>query len=394
MEDEAVIHRVLKESKSSVKLMDINLPNLKCSKGLNHWTPCSRDMVSYSKPSEILPKWVTTLHHSMFPPSPEEAKDYNLEKCIRVLPHQQDTGGFFIALLTKTSELPWEPNPFPTTTANDGTDFVNNANANRPPPKKMRRSYGGYKEDPFIFMKDDESIWPALREFYNLDPSLESSNFLRRCTSGRIKNMYLTTKIVRDFVMTNENAVKIINVGVKALARVDKKWGPCDFRISQEGLPALLPYIKGRIVNITKEDLHLLLLFDDTNVQPPLNNLSESTRKQIEHLERGSVVLQVDTEMEDNGPKFRMVLVGWRGTASLRAYVQKAERIHHLRLCGGDVSKFEKNKFKDREASSQGADEEDSSEIPPPDSSAVNDPNADEEELNGNDNVNSTELCV
>jgi hypothetical protein len=27
---------------------------------------------------------------------------------IRVLPHQQDTGGFFIALLTKTKDLPWE----------------------------------------------------------------------------------------------------------------------------------------------------------------------------------------------------------------------------------------------------------------------------------------------
>jgi len=30
------------------------------------------------------------------------------EISIRVLPHQQDTGGFFIALLSKTQNLPWE----------------------------------------------------------------------------------------------------------------------------------------------------------------------------------------------------------------------------------------------------------------------------------------------
>ena len=41
----------------------------------------------------------------------------------------------------------------------------------------------------------------------------------------------------------------------------------------------------------------------------------------------------------------RINLVGWKGKASLRAYVPKNERVHYLRLIGADTSKFEVNKF-------------------------------------------------
>ena len=41
----------------------------------------------------------------------------------------------------------------------------------------------------------------------------------------------------------------------------------------------------------------------------------------------------------------RINLVGWKGKASIRAYVPKNERVHYLRLIGADTSKFEVNKF-------------------------------------------------
>ena len=37
--------------------------------------------------------------------------------------------------------------------------------------------------------------------------------------------------------------------------------------------------------------------------------------------------------------------MGWKGKASIRAYVPKNERVHYLRLIGADTSKFEVNKF-------------------------------------------------
>lgn len=38
----------------------------------------------------------------------EEVCDLPLERCVRILPHDQNTGGFFIAVLQKVSPLPGE----------------------------------------------------------------------------------------------------------------------------------------------------------------------------------------------------------------------------------------------------------------------------------------------
>ena len=46
-----------------------------------------------------------------------------------------------------------------------------------------------------------------------------------------------------------------------------------------------------------------------------------------------------------NNTKLKLEIVGWKGKASVRAYVPKNDRIHYLRLIGGDTSKYEKNKF-------------------------------------------------
>ena len=40
---------------------------------------------------------------TMFPPPTEQLRELHLERCMRVLPHYQDTGGFFIAVLEKES---------------------------------------------------------------------------------------------------------------------------------------------------------------------------------------------------------------------------------------------------------------------------------------------------
>eukprot|EP00975_Prorocentrum_lima_P027602 5801399-Prorocentrum_lima.AAC.1 len=48
------------------------------------------------------------LSPSMFPPTAEEAENMHLELCMRFLPHDLDTGGFFVAVLEKTAPLPSE----------------------------------------------------------------------------------------------------------------------------------------------------------------------------------------------------------------------------------------------------------------------------------------------
>jgi hypothetical protein len=42
---------------------------------------------------------------SMFPPTEEEAKEFHLDRSFRILPHHQNSGGFFVAILRKTADF-------------------------------------------------------------------------------------------------------------------------------------------------------------------------------------------------------------------------------------------------------------------------------------------------
>lgn len=63
----------------------------------------SRGMIEFEKVEDV-----GTYKHvkrSMFPPTDEERKEFHLERCMRCLPHDMDTGGFFIALFRKCKPL-------------------------------------------------------------------------------------------------------------------------------------------------------------------------------------------------------------------------------------------------------------------------------------------------
>ncbi|XP_026490725.2 tRNA (cytosine(34)-C(5))-methyltransferase [Vanessa tameamea] len=335
IENEAVVHRLLQEFGDSVHLVDVAnmLPGLKYQKGMTHWRPASKDMVFYDKFEDVPENWRTVVRPQMFPPKPEDAEKYHLDKCIRILPHHQDTGGFFVAVFEKTAPLPWEKESKPK--PQNETE-----NEKKEPPKKRRRM-GGYREDPFVFFSGDtEDVFPSIKEFYDLDDSFDSTCLLTRCHVGKKKNIYLVSPIVKDVVQKNESNIKIINTGVKTFVRCDNKNMTCPFRLSQEGLHSISPYLgTKRRVNILKEDLVLVLQNDNPSNPPDLSLFSEHTQNLVKDFASGSCVLQ-----HPGSP--RLVLVGWRGVRSLRAYTASSDTVHLLRLLGADYSKYDINKFK------------------------------------------------
>ena len=110
IENEAVIVSVLKESNHSVELVDCSkdIPLLKRIPGKKTWSVFDRHGKEIEKYEESLSKTTDSLKETMFPPTKEIADDVNLERCMRIYPHLQNTGGFFIAVLEKKSELPWQ----------------------------------------------------------------------------------------------------------------------------------------------------------------------------------------------------------------------------------------------------------------------------------------------
>lgn len=361
LENEAVMHRLLVETNGAVKLVDVSsqLPGLKYRQGLSHWLPTSRNMEGYTSYNDVPEKWQTQIRPQMFPPSPEDTSKFNLDRCIRILPHQQDTGGFFVAVIEKLRPLPWEAaaKNCPADSEEGGQDSgekdaTENSNGDKTPwgPQRKKRRIHGYKEDPFIFFTEEEPLWPSIRDFYDISNELHPTCLLTRCKEGKKKNIYFTSPAVRDIVVNNHEKIKLINTGVKTFVRCDNKSMQCPFRLAQEGLRSILPYVgPKRKIFLTKSDLVKLLLNDDPKFPPETTTLDESTQKQLTDIVQGSCVLEhkgeEDVSADGDVPGLTLSMVGWRGTKSMRAYVPVSDCVHYLRLCGADVSKYEKNKF-------------------------------------------------
>ncbi|XP_047520424.1 tRNA (cytosine(34)-C(5))-methyltransferase [Pieris napi] len=339
IENEAVVHRLLQETGDSVKLVDVTgeLPGLKYKKGMTYWRPASKDMVFYEKYEEVPEKWQTVVRPQMFPPSPESTDKFNLDRCIRILPHQQDTGGFFVAVVEKVAPLPWEKDE---KDQKEQTD--NEKTISKPEPPKKRRRMGGYREDPFVFFSgDQEDVFPCIKEFYDLKEDFDPTCLLTRCHVGKKKNIYLVTPTVKDVVQRNDKSIKIINTGVKTFVRCDNKNMTCPFRLSQEGLQSISHCIgPKRRVRILKEDLILVLQNDDPSNPPEIKQFSDHTKALVKDFATGSCILEYKDDELD------LTLVGWRGVHSLRAYTATPDAVHYLRLLGADYSKYDVNKFK------------------------------------------------
>ncbi|KAJ8923887.1 hypothetical protein NQ315_006663 [Exocentrus adspersus] len=330
IENEAVIHRLLCESNGALELVDVSdtLPGLKFSPGMEEWLVCSRNLDVYKNFDEVDEKWRTTIRPQI----------------VRILPHHQNTGAFFVAVLKKVK--PFHTKEETNIKINDTDLDVGHVVEG----SKKRNN------DDNIQHKD-ETVWKDIKSFYSISDDFDSKCLLTRCRVGKKKNIYLTTEAVRDLVVTNQSNIKFINTGVKAFVRCDNKNMKCAFRIANDGLDSVYPFIgDNRKVYIDKDDLITLLLNDDPQHSPPIPSLSKNLQLQVENLSPGSCVLiyREEEKSKDLDPLV-IYMSGWRGTTSLRCYMDRHSTMHLLRLLGGDMSKYDVNKFqKQDDESSQG----------------------------------------
>lgn len=116
VEDEAVVASAISRcgGAASVEIVDCSneLPALKRAPGLRTWKVMDREGRMWGSWQEVDAHraehgidGLGRLSPTMFPPE----VSLPLERCIRVYPHLQDTGGFFIAVLEKKSEIRAKP---------------------------------------------------------------------------------------------------------------------------------------------------------------------------------------------------------------------------------------------------------------------------------------------
>uniref|UniRef100_A0A8B9HG40 tRNA (cytosine(34)-C(5))-methyltransferase n=1 Tax=Astyanax mexicanus TaxID=7994 RepID=A0A8B9HG40_ASTMX len=353
IEDEAVIASLLEKSEGALELVDASadLPGLKYMPGITSWKLMTKEGQWYSDWSEVPTNRHTQIRPTMFPPTdPEKLQSMKLERCMRILPHHQNTGGFFVAVLMKKGPMPWNRRQPKVT-----VDSVKIAN-----PKKdgvfiglnvlcllltCKMKLFGFKEDPFVFLTEDDPVFPPIQTFYNLSSDFPKLNVLTRTHEGKKRHLYMVSKELRNVLLNNSERMKVINTGVKVWSRNnDGEQFGCAFRLAQEGIYTLNPYIRARVINISVEDVKVLL----TEENPFLSRLGEDAHAQAKKLEMGSIVLRYQPDLKDpDAPQCPIELCGWRGKTSIRAFVPRNERLHYLRMVGVEV-------FKDKQGKKEG----------------------------------------
>ncbi|KAJ5332837.1 hypothetical protein MYU51_008977 [Penicillium brevicompactum] len=119
VENEAIVATAIERcgGAANVKIVDCSqeLTGLKRAAGLRNWKVMDREGRLWNNWEEVEAhrnqegiNGLARLAEGMFAPT-GEAADLPLDRCMRVYPHQQDTGGFFITVLEKTSEIRAKP---------------------------------------------------------------------------------------------------------------------------------------------------------------------------------------------------------------------------------------------------------------------------------------------
>ncbi|KAM8966633.1 RNA cytosine C(5)-methyltransferase NSUN2 [Pelodytes ibericus] len=425
VEDEAVIASLLEKSEGSLELADVSaeLPGLKWMPGISRWKIMTKEGQWFDKWEDVPQNRHTQIRPTMFPPKDEEKlKAMNLERCLRILPHHQNTGGFFVAVLVKKAPMPWnkrlpklqrrapaevsdgsvtarvpeaaEPGAAAETTSgqtieakngesksstNTETDSSKKESVCGPPPAKKMKLFG-FKEDPFVFLSEDDPIFSPIVKFYALDQSFPKKNLLTRTQEGKKRQLYMVSKELRNVLLHNSEKMKVINTGIKVLCRNNdgEQYG-CAYRLAQEGIYSLYPFINSRIVTVSVEDIKILL----TQENPFLSKFSSETQKQTKDLVMGSIVLKYDPDpLKPETLQCPIVLCGWRGKTSIRSFVPKNERHHYLRMMGVEV-------FKDKKEIPEKSAETDLQED---EEMAVGHKIEENEELKGNQSTDAIEL--
>jgi 16S rRNA C967 or C1407 C5-methylase (RsmB/RsmF family) len=350
VENESVVLELCRRCKGNLEIVDVSdkLPGLLRRPGLSDWRvkDVAADRWASADDKEIVDGTHKSLRTSMFPPTAEEIAAFHPERCMRVVPHAQDTGGFFIALLRKTGETHGVKNPAayaklmaaqaaaaaageagpmasPDPVLNDAEDAAvaraaqsvlaelpedagdaegaatnaaakealaalpaglddlagTKAHKQAVKGKDLHPSKKGSTEDPFEPL--DPAVVAKIIDFYGLSHGVDHTNFFTRSDGQR--KCYFVAPGIAALLHCPRNAqrLKIVHTGSRCYERGGKaedETYPCQYRVVQEGVESVLPFMTRQLLTASFEDALQVLYrfawpfkeFDRTGAQAAL----------------------------------------------------------------------------------------------------------------------------
>ncbi|CAE6449031.1 unnamed protein product [Rhizoctonia solani] len=372
VENEAVIAAAL-DKFPHFELVDVSssLPELKRRPGMTTWRPAVNREVdtSYSSYADFIrslpegKKSETKLQTTHWPP--EHAERFNLERCLRIYPHLQNTGAFFVAVLHRKLKPEGQSAPAPkrsvdaiiesateaessnkkqktSDTVEEGAQAPVQVDEDEPPEKEGKGSH--FKELPYVFLPEDSKHLEQAIDDLKIRPSFPTTNlFVRNPDGEALRQIYLCNDAVRQVLVHNDFArLRLINAGVRIFSRQEsgvkaELHGRNRFRFLTEGIPSVLPHVEeSRIILADLETLRVFMRL----YYPVCEEFGSPMKDKFSGLEMGSYLLRIEPQEQVGiSLKHALVLPIWKSTVSVALMLdKKARSALSLRLWGEDIT--------------------------------------------------------
>ncbi|RMX67315.1 hypothetical protein DD238_003198 [Peronospora effusa] len=378
VENEAVVAELLRRAGGSLVLLDVSkkMPELVTRPGRSKWRVGWRSKSKSTHKGHLfksddgdkngktqnLHQWFdsydamvqdlrgTRVTRSMFPS--EGSIGQELHKTLRLIPTDQNSGGFFIAVLHKTADLPGEEGrqeglaPLEELQSTPPADYVCKlcgkrghflkscekfvsdtefaaSNSSLKPQKKRRtdesadtasvakKKIATKRETGYRAVSDD--VWQQLRNFYGLEDATLRERFW--CRSDTAATVNYVDKEISDACLGGD-ALDIVNTGLKVFTKVTER-GEVFYRPSEESLGFFDNFFTKRRLDIPIDDFSSLL--ENAEQHVTFSSLSLDLQKSLDDMPVGPAVVRVQ-----NHEQVRMNI--WIGKGSILPRVSKAMR--------------------------------------------------------------------
>ena len=328
LENEAVVAALLAADPTLAVVASDACPALKRRPGLETWRVFddgptelgAAPLVAYASLDAVPEKRRSRFKASHFPPA-DGAVAGQLARCMRFLPHDDDTGGFFVTVLRKAPaagvaaddvDVDVDAEPAAAAAAEPAAGAAAGAPAAEagriPLPAK-----GKLQEDlrfaPFSKVADVDS----LEAFYGLEGFPWDLLVTRSSGDDGSKKILLVNAAARDLVLrAADSKLRVVHAGVIAFTRTSASaQGAVDYRLSQDGVDLLLPYLRKRKVAVGRADFATLA----GGGAHPAAAFTPAVAAEIAVMETGSLVFYLDLGQSapQNAPP--PAVVAWIGAA-------------------------------------------------------------------------------
>jgi 16S rRNA C967 or C1407 C5-methylase (RsmB/RsmF family) len=309
-------------------------------------------------------KWIP---RSAWPPTEEEKAWMNLKRCMRIMPQDNNTSGFFVCLLRKVAERATRSHPAP---ADDGDNNKDAADAPDSPDRPSNNIIPVVqRDDEFIplpenfgqsirnaFHFSDESLTERLFFRHGEGQKVSGKEAKRRRAEQMIKreageliphNVTFTCKeIAEEIIAENtERRLHIVGLGISLFRKNQRVNDPnVDlFRVTQDGVKFVVAKAQKRvlrdfnlrdIVLLSKCGMHksndpLLQIIEAKYLGGPIKALSESAQKAVSTIDyRGCVILGLEEASSTRYIEYfgqPLWFSAWIGTETVTLMMNKPE---------------------------------------------------------------------